>query len=529
MKARSIFPVFLFLVVASLLITPVAAQETIFQLSPGFTIRQAVDAEQQSQQYHIAGMMDASVFVLLTSQDYTNAPAVTLTNDANNMAIAEMRLAVSAMCLRLAPGSNTYTLSVSADHPQSPQNYALLLLQGDPDAMMCSGEMLESLALGAGGAGAGTVIRIGSQVGGGTGNGGGNGSGGDGGSGAGGNGNCVATSDTLIKVSDANATPIGAIDMGDSVPVLGAISGNDWLIVNSDGIAGLAPRDGVSLEGDCSNVSAFVLDGDQALDLGQTFGLSAFRLGRMVDLDGDGILDIDSNGDGLLDLDLDRDGLLDTDLDRDGLLDTDLNGDGLLDVDSNGDGIIDVDLNGDGVLDANGLRIDGDLDDSGLNANVDTSNGSFLSANVDTNGDGILDVDLNGDGVIDDVNADGLVDVDLNGDGILDIDTNGDGIIDTDLNGDGILDIDTNGDGIIDVDANTNNGLNASVDTNTQGNTGVGGVDVNLNTQNNSAPDLSVDLNTADDTGADVSVDLQGGAAGSTGLCVNALGVEIAC
>jgi hypothetical protein len=490
MNARKVLPVLTLLVVASLFVTPLLAQEAIFQLAPGFTIRQAVDAQQQSQQYHIAGRTDASVFVLLASQDYTNAPAVTLTNDASNMAIAELRLAVSAMCLRLAPGSDTYTLSVSADHPQSPQGYALLLLQGDPNAMMCSNAMLESLAIGTGGAGAGNVIRIGSQVGSGSGDGDGSGTGNGGTSGTDGT-TCLATSDALVKVSDSNATPIGAIDMGNSAPVLGTISGNDWLLVNSDGVAGLAPRSSVNLDGDCSNVSTFALDGDQAILFGDPVDLGAFGLGtgRLLDLNGDGILDTDSNGDGLLDVDLDRDGVLD--------------------VDTNGDGILDADLDGDGVLDTNGLRIDTDFNDSGLNADVNRSGGNLFGANVDTNGDGIVDVDLDGDGVIDDVN--------------------GDGILDADLNGDGILDIDANGDGIIDVDANTNDGLDviANADTNS-GNTGTGGVDVNLNPQNNNAPDLSADLNTNDNS-TDASVDLQGAGSGDTGLCVNALGIAIAC
>jgi hypothetical protein len=459
---------------------------------------------QQSQQYQITGQSNASVFVLLASEDYTNAPAVTLTNDANNMAIATLRLAVSAMCLRLAPGTETYTLSVSADHPQAPQNYALLLLQGDPNAMICSDEMLNRLASGAGTGGSSTVIRIGSEIGDGSGSGtDGDDSGGSGGSGSGGSG-CVATSDALVKVSDSNASSIATIDAGSPAPILGTISGNDWLLVNSGGVAGLAPRASVNLDGDCSSVSTFILDGDQAVDLGRTIdlGMLGFGTGRLLDFDGDGILDTD----GLLDLN--GDGILGT-----GEL-IDVNGDGLLNVND----LLDID--GDGIFDTNGLSVDANSDGSGLNADVDTSNGNLLNANVDTNGDGLADVDVNGDGI---------VDVDLNGDGVPDVDLNGDGIVDVDLNGDGIIDIDSNGDGLVDADVNTNNGLNvnANVDTNSQGSAG-SDVNVNVNPQNNSAPDVNV--NTGGDASPEVAVDVNAQASGGGGgLCVNALGVKINC
>lgn len=134
------------LVVAALALVPVGAQQAIVPFPVGQPLLQNVNVSQLSRSYQLNGVQDKSLFLLALSQDYNNTPAIMLTDNMTNRTMAMINLDVSGMCLRIAPGTGTYTLTVTNQNAPLTQFYGLMLMQDEPDTFACQDEAMYNLA-----------------------------------------------------------------------------------------------------------------------------------------------------------------------------------------------------------------------------------------------------------------------------------------------------------------------------------------------------------------------------------------------
>lgn len=334
-----------------LLIMPATAQQIVTPFHVGQTLLQNVNGDQMSRQYQIGGLPNDSLFLLALSQDYSNSPTISLTDNASNRTVAMMQMAISGMCLRIAPGTGSYTLSVTNQNPPTTQIYGLMLMQDSPTAFSCNEAAMGSLESAVSGASAASTTLIDASFFENEGTAGDNGSiGGDI------DGGCAATSVSTAQgievhaLDSVNAPVIQIVGTGETVPVLGAVDGSAWLLIDNGGVLGFAPASSVTIGGECANVPLITINGNTVRGTGEFL-----NIGVGTNLLSDGSDDADAEGI----IRLDEDGLS-------------------VDVDGNS-GVLN---NGAGAL----LNID--VNEEGVNADINESSLNNESIEVDVNTSG---------------------------------------------------------------------------------------------------------------------------------------------
>jgi hypothetical protein len=304
-------------------------------------------------------------------------------------------MGVSGMCLRIAPGTERYTLNVAANAPQQQQWYGILLTQGEPTDMMCPDDLLSSFGDFFSGSGSalngGGLLSLGSGF-------------------AGLQSDCQASSGVIGNVNvrsaaDQTAPIIDQIPVDATVPVLGSVG--DFLLLDVNGTPGFALAPALAISGDCSQTALVTVNADEVsptdglIDLSQILrpdtnvgGLDpdALDLTSLTDslggLNLDAVADSDQSGGGFS-LSDDTSGL---NLDVDGSAD-DQPGATVSATDSSNGLNLEADANAD---DQPGVTVTG-LDDS--NDAIITADSSGADASLDSDGGSsclnVLGVEIN--------------------------------------------------------------------------------------------------------------------------------------
>lgn len=146
MKTSKILSALVVVLLLSLLIQPAAAQSIAIALTANGAIVDYVDAEHFSKLYRFTAMADRSMFLMTVSQDYHTAPSVLLIDDMTSDSVAALKMGVSGVCLRISPGTDSYSLRIIANSATTPQIYGIALASGAPANMTCSENMATSLS-----------------------------------------------------------------------------------------------------------------------------------------------------------------------------------------------------------------------------------------------------------------------------------------------------------------------------------------------------------------------------------------------
>ena len=338
----------LVLLVTGLFVLPAAADGEALFLPVGQAVQQSVSMSNLSRSYKFSARQNESIFLLAVSQDYENAPSITVSRDLTNENIASVKHAVSGMCLRIAPGTDAYTMNISADFSNGAQGiegYGLMLMPGDPTEMNCPNDAMSALSdftamtslldtdginvpvnLTTGGT---TVVVVPPGI-------------------ISSDPTCYAGSGVNVGVNvraldNLSARILGNIRLNTQVPVLATMSDNNWLLVNLNGNPGFASSNVLAISGNCTSIPVISLGGNGGNEVIPTGGFSDLGLYIQAYT---GIVNADVS----------------------------LNGNGL-NVNANTS-----------ILDANAS-----LNNNGLNVNV---NSSILDANASLNNNGLnVDVD----------------------------------------------------------------------------------------------------------------------------------------
>ncbi|MFN8452792.1 MAG: hypothetical protein U0521_30325, partial [Anaerolineae bacterium] len=238
MKLNRVIPLFFVLVISLIALTPTTAQSVSTMLPLGGTIEHYVSTDMLSRRYEFQARQDKSLFLLIVSNDYSNAPAVVVSDAVTNENIATARMGVSAMCLRFGPSSEHYLMNVSADQPAGAQWYGIALANGEPDEIMCPAEFVNqfasSLAL------AGKPLTLGSGV-------------------TPGTGDCMASSATNgnvdVHLGNDLTTPIfNTVGVDTLAPVLGSIPDTGMVGLDMGDGYGFASGSLLAVSGNCTDV-----------------------------------------------------------------------------------------------------------------------------------------------------------------------------------------------------------------------------------------------------------------------------------
>lgn len=252
----------IFLICASvasiLMISPVAAQQISTPLPVGGVLQQFVDTATRSRQYRFDARADESVFLLVVSDDYEDAPAIVISDAITNENIATAKTAVSAICMRFGPGGESYTMNISAENPDGLQWYGVALTSGDPSELSCPQELVNTFIDGFSAAKNGLTLGNGLNM---------------------SNVNCNASSGANVGVNvrsgnNSTAPIIGSVQVDSLVPVVGVTPDAErLLVVLPGGSYGFASGNILAISGDCSTVPTVTVDNttvngtDNLLDL----------------------------------------------------------------------------------------------------------------------------------------------------------------------------------------------------------------------------------------------------------------------
>lgn len=278
MKAKRYILFVSIVVFCSLVFSSVGAQQVATPFPVGEMLLQNVNASEMVRNYQFRGLEQESLFLLAVSQDYTNTPQITLTDNSTNRTMAMVQVGISGMCLRIAPGVETYTLSMTNANPPTTQFYGLLLLRNLPTVFTCDEDAMSNLANAVNGASesSGSLFETISS---------------DGSDGAsnnpvnpnnpGGTG-CEVMSASLTQgvniraLTDIQSPIISNLRVGNIIPVNGIVEARDWLLVNNSGASGFVSRVAVEMGGDCSQVPVVAIEGSAVVNTGVTSNLGVF-------------------------------------------------------------------------------------------------------------------------------------------------------------------------------------------------------------------------------------------------------------
>lgn len=244
MKLNRFIPLFFVLVISLIALTPTTAQSVSTMLPLGGTIEHYVSTDMLSRRYEFQALQDKSLFLLVVSNDYSNAPAVVVSDAVTSENIATAKMGVSAMCLRFGPSSEHYMMNVSADQPAGAQWYGIALANGDPNEIMCPAEFVNQFASSL--AMAGKPLTLGSGV-------------------TPGSGDCTASSATDGSVdvhlgSDLTTPIFNSVGVDTLAPVLGTVSDTGLLLLDTGDGYGFASSGLLAISGNCSNVPIISVD-----------------------------------------------------------------------------------------------------------------------------------------------------------------------------------------------------------------------------------------------------------------------------
>ncbi len=244
MKLNRFIPLFFVLVISLIALTPTTAQSISTMLPLDGTIEHYVSTDMLSRRYEFQALQDKSLFLLVVSNDYSNAPAVVVSDAVTSENIATAKMGVSAMCLRFGPSSEHYMMNVSADHPAGAQWYGIALANGEPDEIICPAEFVNQFASSL--AMAGKPLTLGSGV-------------------TPGTGDCTASSATTgnvdVHLGNDLTTPIfNTVGVDTLAPVLGAVSDTGLLLLDTGDGYGFASSGLLAISGNCTSVPIISVD-----------------------------------------------------------------------------------------------------------------------------------------------------------------------------------------------------------------------------------------------------------------------------
>ncbi|MBI1258885.1 MAG: SH3 domain-containing protein [Chloroflexi bacterium] len=283
----------LVLLVTGLFVFPAAADGEALILPVGQAVQQSVSMSNLSRAYKFTARQNQSIFLLAVSQDYENAPSITISRDLTNENIASVKRAVSGMCLRIAPGTDAYTMNISADFSNGAEGiagYGLMLMPGAPNEMNCPNDAMSALSdftamtslLDTDGinvpvslTGGTTVVVVPPGI-------------------DTTHSSCVAGPNVDVGVNvralpNLTAPILGNIRVNATVPVLASIGGTNWLLVNERGNVGFSSGDVLSIAGICTSIPVISVTDNQVLPTSTTTDL-----GLQVNVDSS-ILNADVN------------------------------------------------------------------------------------------------------------------------------------------------------------------------------------------------------------------------------------------
>lgn len=272
MRLKTFSLLFITIVTGVLIFQPVAAQDIFVSLPTGSALQDYVDTADLSNWYRFDARDDQSLFLLIVSADYDNAPALVISDARTNENIATAHMGVNGMCLRFAPGSASYTLNIAADNPIHAQWYGILMETGAPTEMFCPESMRGAFASGFGGSAMTSNPN--------------SGTGQDGGTlildeNLNTDSGCIVSSGVNVGVNvrslnSLDAPIVGRIGVNSLVPVIGSTADHQWLAVNMNNTPGFASSGILAVSGNCAAIPVVTVATNSVIDTGSRIDLTSF-------------------------------------------------------------------------------------------------------------------------------------------------------------------------------------------------------------------------------------------------------------
>ena len=208
-----------------------APEAAMRALPSGEVLHTVISGNRAPDSYTFGAKSDGVEYLLVHTPETDFGPSVTLANAETEETVAMFRLDVTGACLRLAPGSSEYILTVAPSETGLEQAYSVLLWQPTASQPLCPYNVFYPAQ-------------------------------------------SLAAEDMTLSTSSCTATPVGnqAINVraapntssaviahlmpGSTFPVLARSANGVWLMVNAEGTVGWIAAPVVSTNGDCGGVTA---------------------------------------------------------------------------------------------------------------------------------------------------------------------------------------------------------------------------------------------------------------------------------